>query len=100
MLPRAGLRRAGKFPEPDSRSAECSPRVADARERAGRIIDFLHLTPHVDRLAGTLPYGLQKRVELARALAAEPRILLLDEPMAGMTATRRINESDYVRLGT
>lgn len=71
---------------------------ADARERAGRIIDFLHLTPHVDRLAGTLPYGLQKRVELARALAAEPRILLLDEPMAGMTATEKNELADYVRL--
>lgn len=71
---------------------------ADARERAGRIIDFLHLTPYVDRLAGTLPYGLQKRVELARALAAEPRILLLDEPMAGMTATEKNELAEYVRL--
>ncbi len=71
---------------------------ADARERAGRIIDFLHLTPYADRLAGMLPYGLQKRVELARALAAEPRILLLDEPMAGMTATEKNELSDYVRL--
>lgn len=71
---------------------------ADARERAGRIIDFLHLTPYIDRLAGTLPYGLQKRVELARALAAEPRILLLDEPMAGMTATEKNELADYVRL--
>lgn len=71
---------------------------ADARERAHRVIDFLHLAPYVDRLAGTLPYGLQKRVELARALAAEPRILLLDEPMAGMTATEKNELADYVRL--
>ncbi|CAH0268585.1 Sulfate/thiosulfate import ATP-binding protein CysA [Agrobacterium fabrum] len=71
---------------------------ADARERAGRILEFLHLMPYVDRLAGTLPYGLQKRVELARALAAEPRILLLDEPMAGMTATEKNELADYVRL--
>ncbi|MCJ8055341.1 ABC transporter ATP-binding protein [Shinella curvata] len=70
----------------------------DARERARRVIDFLHLTPYLDRLAGTLPYGLQKRVELARALAAEPRILLLDEPMAGMTATEKNELADYVRL--
>ncbi|MCR6497448.1 ABC transporter ATP-binding protein [Shinella sp. CPCC 101442] len=70
----------------------------DARERARSIIDFLHLTPYLDRLAGTLPYGLQKRVELARALAAEPRILLLDEPMAGMTATEKNELADYVRL--
>ncbi|AOF94476.1 ABC transporter ATP-binding protein [Sinorhizobium sp. RAC02] len=71
---------------------------ADARERASRVIDFLHLAPYADRLAGTLPYGLQKRVELARALAAEPRILLLDEPMAGMTATEKNELADYVRL--
>lgn len=71
---------------------------ADARDRARRVIDFLHLTPYLDRLAGTLPYGLQKRVELARALAAEPRILLLDEPMAGMTATEKNELADYVRL--
>ncbi|MFB2602641.1 ABC transporter ATP-binding protein [Rhizobium phaseoli] len=57
---------------------------ADARERAGRVLEFLHLDHVGHRLAGTLPYGLQKRVELARALVAEPKILLLDEPMAGM----------------
>ncbi|OWV84421.1 ABC transporter ATP-binding protein [Rhizobium sp. R693] len=71
---------------------------AAARERASSAIDFLHLTPYANRLAGTLPYGLQKRVELARALAAEPRILLLDEPMAGMTATEKNELSDYIRL--
>ncbi|MBA8821578.1 ABC transporter ATP-binding protein [Ochrobactrum sp. P6BS-III] len=71
---------------------------ADARDRASRVIDFLHLSHYADRLAGTLPYGLQKRVELARALAAAPRILLLDEPMAGMTATEKNELADYVRL--
>lgn len=71
---------------------------ADARERASRVIDFLHLSSYADRLAGTLPYGLQKRVELARALTAAPRILLLDEPMAGMTATEKNELADYIRL--
>lgn len=70
---------------------------ADARDRAAAVLDFLHLDAFGDRLAGTLPYGLQKRVELARALVAEPDILLLDEPMAGMTATEKNEMAGYVR---
>ena len=45
---------------------------------------------------GKLPYGLQKRVELARALAAEPRLLLLDEPMAGMNAEEKAEMSRFI----
>lgn len=70
---------------------------ADARERAARILEFLHLDQVSHRLVGTLPYGLQKRVELARALVAEPKILLLDEPMAGMTATEKNDMADFIR---
>jgi len=69
----------------------------DARERARQVIDFLHLGHVHDRLAGSLPYGLQKRVELARALAPDPQILLLDEPMAGMTATEKQEMAGFVR---
>ncbi len=50
------------------------------------IIEFLELGDLRDRLVGTLAYGLQKRVELGRALSLEPRVLLLDEPMAGMNS--------------
>lgn len=49
-----------------------------------RIIDFMDIQSIRNTLVGRLPYGLQKRVELARALSMEPRLLLLDEPMAGM----------------
>lgn len=55
------------------------------RERVAEILDFLGLAHVADEHAETLPYGLQKLVELGRALAVEPRLLLLDEPMAGMS---------------
>ena len=54
------------------------------REFVERIIDFLEIQSIRKQVVGRLPYGLQKRVELGRALAAEPELLLLDEPMAGM----------------
>jgi len=54
-----------------------------------QIIDFLQIEAVRKTPAGQLPYGLQKRVELARALAAEPELLLLDEPMAGMNVEEK-----------
>lgn len=66
------------------------------REAAEQVIAFLHLQPWRDVQVGTLPYGLQKRVELARALAAEPRLLLLDEPMAGMNAEEKRQMSRFI----
>jgi len=54
------------------------------RKAVEKIIDFLEIEPVRKTVVGRLPFGLQKRVELGRALAAEPEILLLDEPMAGM----------------
>ncbi|WP_328405443.1 ABC transporter ATP-binding protein [Streptomyces sp. NBC_00390] len=59
------------------------------RERIGEIAEFVGLADDLKRPAGSLPYGKQKLVELARALCMEPRILLLDEPVAGMTADER-----------
>jgi branched-chain amino acid transport system ATP-binding protein len=54
------------------------------RAAVERIIDFLEIQAYRKTPVGRLPYGLQKRVDLGRALAMEPRVLLLDEPMAGM----------------
>jgi branched-chain amino acid transport system ATP-binding protein len=59
------------------------------REYCERIIDFLEIEAIRKTPVGRLPYGLQKRVELGRALAAQPEILLLDEPMAGMNVEEK-----------
>ena len=59
------------------------------RKAAERIIDFLEIQSVRKTPVGRLPYGLQKRVELGRALAAEPKLLLLDEPMAGMNVEEK-----------
>lgn len=67
------------------------------RDRAADVIALLDLAEVADRLVGTLSFGVQKRVELARALAARPRLLLLDEPMAGMTATEKAEMSRFIR---
>ncbi len=66
------------------------------RERCEEIIDFLKLNDLRKTPAGALAYGLQKRVELGRALAAEPRLLLLDEPMAGMNQEEKEDMVRYV----
>jgi branched-chain amino acid transport system ATP-binding protein len=61
-----------------------------------RVIDFLEIQSIRKTPAGKLPYGLQKRVELGRALAAEPKLLLLDEPMAGMNVEEKEDMSRFV----
>ena len=66
------------------------------RRRVEEVIDFLEIQHIRKTPVGRLPYGLQKRVELARALAAEPTVLLLDEPMAGMNVEEKQDMCRFV----
>jgi len=66
------------------------------RRRVEEVIDFLEIQHIRKTPVGRLPYGLQKRVELARALAAEPTLLLLDEPMAGMNVEEKQDMCRFV----
>jgi branched-chain amino acid transport system ATP-binding protein len=75
------------------------------RNEVERIIDFLELQPYRKMPAGRLAYGLQKRVDLGRALASEPKVLLLDEPMAGMNLEEKQDMCRFIldandQLGT
>jgi branched-chain amino acid transport system ATP-binding protein len=65
------------------------------RRTVEEIIDFLEIKPIRNKVVSVLPYGLRKRVELGRALALEPKVLLLDEPMAGMNLEEK---EDIVRF--
>ena len=73
-------------------------RAEELRERefAERVIDFLEIQPYRKTPVGRLPYGLQKRVDLGRALAAQPEVLLLDEPMAGMNIEEKQDMCRFV----
>ncbi len=66
------------------------------RESVEKVIDFLEIQHIRKTPVGRLPYGLQKRVELGRALAAEPKMLLLDEPMAGMNVEEKEDMSRFI----
>ena len=66
------------------------------REFVEHIIDFLEIQPWRKTPVGRLPYGLQKRVDLGRALAMEPQVLLLDEPMAGMNVEEKQDMSRFI----
>ena len=66
------------------------------RRTAEEIIDFLEIAPIRKKVVGMLPYGMRKRVELARALALEPKVLLLDEPMAGMNLEEKEDIARFI----
>jgi len=66
------------------------------RQIVEEIIDFLEIEPLRKRVVATLPYGMRKRVELGRALALEPKVLLLDEPMAGMNLEEKEDIARFI----
>lgn len=68
-----------------------------AREIAREHLQFVGLSRRADDLARNLPYGMQRRLEIARALAGEPRLLLLDEPAAGANPQEKTSLADLVR---
>tara|TARA_B100000902_G_C27060177_1_gene788717 strand:- start:89 stop:859 length:771 start_codon:yes stop_codon:yes gene_type:complete len=74
----------------------CQQEEVYHRKAVEHIIDFLQIQHIRKTPVGRLPYGLQKRVELARALAAEPELLLLDEPMAGMNVEEKEDMSRFI----
>jgi branched-chain amino acid transport system ATP-binding protein len=66
------------------------------RKTVEEIIDFLEIAPIRKKVVALLPYGMRKRVELARALALEPKVLLLDEPMAGMNLEEKEDIARFI----
>jgi len=89
--PRHGGERLGGSLAPSARRRE-----REVRARAGELLELVRLDGHAPALAGTLSGGQRKLLDLVRALMTEPRILLLDEPMAGVSPTLRVELLEHI----
>lgn len=83
---------SGLFGFPISRREEKRDKV-----RAQELLDFIGIGEYSDRLAKNLPYGVQRRLEIARAMGAEPKLLLLDEPAAGFNPAEKVELAATIR---
>jgi len=83
---------SGLFGMPISRREEKRDKA-----RAQELLDFIGIGEYSDRLAKNLPYGVQRRLEIARALGTEPKLLLLDEPAAGFNPAEKVELGDTIR---
>lgn len=82
----------GLFGSPVSRREERRD-----KKRAQELLDFIGIGEYADRLAKNLPYGVQRRLEIARALGTEPKLILLDEPAAGFNPAEKVELATVIR---
>jgi len=82
----------GLFGSPVSRKEEKRD-----KKRAQELLDFIGIGEYADRLARNLPYGVQRRLEIARALGTEPKLILLDEPAAGFNPAEKVELAKVIR---
>ena len=80
-----------------SRSKKVSAQEQAVLRRSRELLRFVNLERRAADLASSLPFGLQRRLEIARALASEPRLLLMDEPAAGMNSSEKLELLDIIR---
>ena len=69
----------------------------ETREKCRRVLEFMELSQRENHLASSLAYGEQRRLEIARAIVSDPKLLLLDEPAAGMNNTEKLELSEMIR---
>ena len=82
----------GLFGSPISRKEEKRD-----KKRSQELLDFIGIGEYADRLARNLPYGVQRRLEIARALGTEPKLILLDEPAAGFNPAEKVELAKVIR---